>query len=51
MSNIVSLSAFRATHVAVGDPRKGLPVVDVDGWYHREEIVKTTQKSTPERQG
>ncbi|TLX15882.1 hypothetical protein [Rhizobium sp. MHM7A] len=49
-TRVISLSAFRATRTATVDPRFTPPVVDIDGWYHRDEIVKATANSPHERQ-
>jgi hypothetical protein len=49
-TNVFSLSSFRATRTATVDPRFVTPVVDIDGWYHRDEIVRSTTKAAQERQ-
>lgn len=48
-TNVICLSAFRETRIATVEPRIMTPVVDIDGRYHHDEIVKATAKTPHER--
>jgi hypothetical protein len=49
-TNVISLSAFRATRTTTVDPRFAPPIIDIDSWYHQAEITKTSTKTPNERQ-
>lgn len=50
-SNIVSLAAFKAARAISSTERSMPPVIDIDAWYHQEEVAKAApSKSSQERQ-